>query len=73
MADRFKNLELRTSSGKQIWIDGHFLKAPISGIARDTKEIVQEFLGEVENSVINWPRDWSRKSKIFWKIFTVAQ
>ena len=73
MADRFKILELKISSGEQIWIDGHFLKGPISGIARDTKEIVQEFLGEVEYSVINWPRDWIRKSKFFWKIFTVAQ
>ena len=73
MANRFKNLELKISPGEQIWIDGHFLKGPISGIARDTKEIVQEFLGGVDYSLINWPRGCIRKSKIFWKIFTIAQ
>jgi|LauGreSuBDMM15SN_2_FD.fasta_scaffold16878_3 glycosyltransferase involved in cell wall biosynthesis len=73
MANRFKNLELNGSPGEQIWVDGQFLKGPISGIARDTEEIVHEFLGEVDYSVINWPRRWIRNSKIFWKIFTLVQ
>ena len=73
MANRHKNLDLKISSREQIWIDGQFLKRPISGIARDTKEIINEFMVEGDYSLLNWPRGCIRDSKIFWKIFTLAQ
>ena len=66
-------MDLKIPPGKQFWVDGQFLKGPINGISRDAKEITQEFLGEVNYSVINWPRGCIRGSKIFWKIFTLAQ
>lgn len=73
MVIRLQYLDTKNSPSGKIWVDDTFLKGPISGIVRDTKEIVQKFLGEDGYNVIDWPNHRIRNSRILWKIFTFAQ
>jgi len=64
---------LKIITGSNFWVDGQFMKRRIGGIARDTQEIMGEMLGDVDYKVIKGPKGGFGNSKVFWKIFTLAQ